>query len=106
MHWWFRASMVLHVLFVAVVAVGAVLILRRDIELGTFALATVALVLLPGATVKSDPRYVLMAFPAYAGLAERLGRKGTTLVGVAFALLQVVMIAQAFPGGSTGRIPP
>ena len=106
MHWWFRAALILHVVFVVVVAAGAVLVVRRDLELGVFALATVALVLLPGSTVKSDPRYVLVAFPAYAGLAERLGRKGTIAMGVAFALFQVVMIAQAFPGGTMGRVPP
>jgi hypothetical protein len=106
MHWWLRALLALRVVVVAAVAVGAVQVVRRDAELGAFALATVALVVLPGAKVYSDPRYVLVAFPAYAGLAERLGRKGTILVGVAFALLQVVMIAQAFPGGTVGRTPP
>jgi hypothetical protein len=101
-----RGTLLLHLGVVGLMALGALLVLLRDREFGLFSLAMAGLVLLPGATLKSDPRYLMMAFPAFAGLADRLGRRGTLLLALAFAALQVFFIRAAFPGGSLGRTPP
>ena len=51
-----------------IVAASAALA-RRDRELSLYALACLAMTLLPGGLVSSSPRYALSAFPAFAGLA-------------------------------------
>lgn len=79
-----------------VVIVGSVLAVRRNRELGIFALATALLGTLPGGLVESVPRYVLPAFPAFAGLAAGFGKRGTPFLVVAFALLQVWLTLSAF----------
>ncbi len=78
--------------FVGTVLLGGLLIIRRDVELGVFALANVAFVLLPGAFVSSAPRYMLVAFPAFAGLSQRLGRRGTIALLIVFALGQWLFV--------------
>ncbi len=82
--------------FTLVVSAGGLVILRRDRELGVYALAALALGLLPGGLISSMPRYALMAFPAFAGLAERLGRRGVLLLTLAFALAQWFFVTWAF----------
>lgn len=75
---------------------GALLVLRRDRELGTYAVVALALSLLPGGVIWSMPRYCLVAFPAFAGLAERLGGRGTLLLAVGFAIAQWFFISWTF----------
>ncbi len=82
--------------FVGLAAVGSVLVLRRDRELGVFALTAIALGLLPGGVLDSMPRYAVVAFPAFAGLAGRLGRRGTLFLAFAFAVAQWAFVAWAF----------
>lgn len=82
--------------FTLLVLAGALLVLRRDRELGVYAVTAIALGLLPGGLVSSMPRYSLVAFPAFAGLAERLGRRGTLLLGIGFALAQWSFVSWAF----------
>ncbi len=77
--------------FVAVMFVGAALVARRDRELGIYALAALALAVLPGGVLNSMPRYALAAFPAFAGLAGRLGRRGTIVLLVIFVIGQCVL---------------
>ena len=80
---------------------AAVLLLRRDRELGVFSLACLALVVLPGSVSHSWPRYVLAAFPVFAVLGERvqdrLGRRGLIALLAAFAVGQVVFAAWTIP---------
>jgi hypothetical protein len=82
--------------FTLLVLAGALLLLRRDRELGVYAVAAIALGLLPGGLVSSMPRYSLIAFPAFAGLAQRLGWRGTLLLGVGFAVAQWFFVSWAF----------
>ena len=82
--------------FTALVFLGALLSLRRDCELGVYAVTAVALGLLPGGLISSMPRYSLIAFPAFAGLAQRLGRRGTFLAAVAFAAAQWWFVSWSF----------
>jgi len=82
--------------FTALVLVGGLLVFRRDRELGVYAVVAVALGLLPGGLIASMPRYSLVAFPAFAGLAERLGRRGTLVLVVVFALAQWFFVSWSF----------
>jgi hypothetical protein len=82
--------------FTGLVLVGSLLVLRRDRELGVYALVAVALGLLPGGLIASMPRYSLVAFPAFAGLAKRLGRRGTLVLVVLFALAQWFFVSWSF----------
>lgn len=78
--------------FGALVTLGALALVRRDRELAVFALAVLALSLLPGGMVNSMPRYALSAFPAFAGLglvAERFDRRLVWIAAVLFALAQI-----------------
>jgi hypothetical protein len=50
------------------------------------------------------PRYALAAFPAFAGIADRLGRRGTRALVVVFALGQWWFVSWAFTG--PGAQPP
>lgn len=82
--------------FTLVVLLGALLVLRRDRELGTYAVVALALSLLPGGVIWSMPRYCLVAFPAFAGLAERLGGRRTLLLTVGFAVAQWFFVSWTF----------
>ena len=90
---------------VGVVAIGAVLALRRSWPLGTYALLSLALGLLPGGLVSSMPRYALAAFPAYAGLASAGGRRLTVVLLVVSAVAQAWLVSLSFPSVGHG-IPP
>lgn len=79
--------------FFVLVALGALALLRVDRELAVFSLAALALGFLPGGLVPSLPRYALAAFPAFAGLALRFGRRGTWALAGCFALGQIAFIA-------------
>jgi hypothetical protein len=91
--------------FVGLLVVGAVLAVRRDLELGAFALLSLGLVILSLAAVSANSiaRYALPAFPAYAGLASRLGRKSLAALVVAFAVGEVLFGAWTIGGW---RLPP
>ena len=87
---------------VLVVFAGGVRLLRRDSELGVYSMAAIAMALLPGSLIESTPRYALAAFPAFAGLALGLGRKGTLLLIAAGVALQwwfatLVFVGQGVP---------
>jgi hypothetical protein len=84
---------------VVVLMLGCSLVLlRRDLELGVYAVAAIGMSVL-GAPVSSMPRHTLVAFPAFAILAQRLGRRGTVAAAAGFALLQVWFVAAAFGNG-------
>ncbi len=82
--------------FTGLVFAGSVLLLRRDPELAVYSVVAVGLGLLPGGIISSMPRYALVAFPAFAGLAARLGRRGTLALGIGFALAQWFFVSWAF----------
>lgn len=81
-------AMVARLVFVAIVGVAALATFRRSPELGAYAAAAVVLGVF-GGVVASMPRYAMVAFPAFAMIAWRLGRRWTLVAVVAFAMLQV-----------------
>jgi hypothetical protein len=73
------------------VLVGAsIVVLRRDRELGLYALTVLAMTVLPGGLVSSSPRYALSAFPAFAGLALVLRGRWAWLGLAALAALELL----------------
>ena len=79
--------------FYAAVAIGSIVLFRRDRLLGLY--AAIALVLplalvAGGGYAHSIARYALAAFPAFAGLALVAGRRGSAVLAVAFVSAQVV----------------
>ncbi|HYO42382.1 MAG TPA: hypothetical protein VES19_04220 [Candidatus Limnocylindrales bacterium] len=87
------------VVLYALVVAGAMLLWRRDRELAVYSLVALVLPMLPGGGLPSMPRYALVAFPAFAMLADRLGRRaGLVLLG-AFIAGQV-LFARWVVGGS------
>ncbi len=81
--------------FVGLVLAASVALLRRDVELGVYSLAAVGLSIM-GAPETSMPRHALMAFPAFALLGERLGRRGTIVLTIVFAAMQIWFVSVAF----------
>jgi hypothetical protein len=79
--------------FTLLALAGSIRVLRRDRELGIYALVAMALGLLPGGLISSMPRYALSAF---AGLAERLGQRGTFVLALGFAFAQWFFVSRAF----------
>src|SRR4051812_19354647 len=91
------------VAFVALMVVGSVLLVRTHPDLATYALFAIVPAVLT-ATIWSAPRYSIVAFPAFAGLASRLGpRLSMVLLGL-FVAAEFVFVIFAF--GSTARNPP
>lgn len=80
--------------FTLVAVAGAILLVRRDRELGVYTIGCLALILLPGGVAHSWARYMLAAFPVFAVLGERVrdrfGRAGLIGLVGAFAIGQVV----------------
>lgn len=102
--WFPTARKDVWLLFFAIVIAGVLLARRRNVELTAYALAVVAICFLPGAVISSVPRYVLMAFPAFAGLADRLGRRGTLALTVLFIAGQWLFVSWSF--ATTGATSP
>ena len=77
--------------FVALVLVGSLLAVRHDRQLGFFAVATVGIAILSvtSVPVQSIARYAMPAFPAYAPISDRLGRRGTIALVIVFAVAEV-----------------
>ncbi len=89
----FREAPQVVALGIWLVLVGAsVVVLRRDRELGLYALAVLAMTFLPGGLVSSSPRYALSAFPAFAGLALVLRGRWAWLGLAALAALEVLFV--------------
>jgi hypothetical protein len=85
------------VAYLVVVVISAVLLVRRERELGVFVIATLAIGLLTWTAMHSMPRYTLAAFPVFAGLGARLNRRGVVIMVVLFALGQVLFTAWTIP---------
>lgn len=76
-----------------IAVVSSLLLLRRNRELGVFALAAVLISLSPGGALHSMPRYTLAGFPLFVGIGERLGNRALAVVVVLFAAGQVALAA-------------
>ncbi|HEY2887755.1 MAG TPA: hypothetical protein VGJ17_04010 [Candidatus Limnocylindrales bacterium] len=83
--------------FVALILAGAVLLARRNIELGSYAVIAI-LLSIAGAPVESMPRHALVAFPAFGMIASRLGTRGRIALALIFAGLQANYVLLSFVG--------
>jgi ketosteroid isomerase-like protein len=84
-------------LFVALVLAGAVLLVRKNLELGAYAVIAI-LLSIAGAPVESMPRHAMVAFPAFGMIASRLGPKRSLVLALIFAALQANYVVLAFVG--------
>ena len=77
--------------YVGLVVLGSALAFRHDRQLGLFALATVGIAILSvtSVPVQSIARYAMPAFPAYAPISDRLGRRRTIALVIVFAVAEV-----------------
>ena len=82
--------------YYAIAVAAAVLVVRRDRVLGAFAIGALALAFLPGGFVSSMPRYVLSAFPVFAGFALALRGRWAGLTLVTLAALASTQVAFLF----------
>jgi hypothetical protein len=79
---------------------GTVLVYRRDLDLFAYAAVALAICAVPvvsGGISHSVPRYAMLAFPAFAGLSARLGRRATMALVLLFAIGQVVFVGWVIP---------
>jgi hypothetical protein len=83
--------------FVGLILAGAVLLARKNLELGAYAVIAI-LLSIAGAPVESMPRHALVAFPAFGMIASRLGPKRSLGLVLIFAALQVNYVVLAFVG--------
>jgi Mannosyltransferase (PIG-V) len=81
--------------FVLAMLVGSLLLVRRRPELGVYALVAIGLSIV-GAPAHSTPRHAMVAFPAFAAIAERLGPRPSMVVAGLFAAGQFLFVDFAF----------
>jgi hypothetical protein len=84
-------------LFVGLILAGAVLLARKNLELGAYSVIAI-LLSIAGAPVESMPRHALVAFPAFGMIASRLGPKRSLVLALIFAALQANYVLLAFVG--------
>jgi hypothetical protein len=84
--------------FVTLMVVGSILLLRRHTDMAIYGLAAIAMSLI-GAPSSSMPRHAMVAVPAFAAFADRLGAKLSAALLVVFALGQVWFVHLAFTPG-------
>jgi Mannosyltransferase (PIG-V) len=77
--------------------VAALLLVRRNAELGVYCVIAIAMTVL-AAPVASMPRHTLVAFPVFGYLALRFGRRGTVVLAVLFAAMQFWFVGLTFTG--------
>jgi hypothetical protein len=83
--------------FVGLMLGASVLLVRRNLELGVYAILAIVLSLI-GAPVESMPRHAMVAFPAFGLIADRLGPKRSAFLLLAFAAIQANYVVLAFVG--------
>jgi Mannosyltransferase (PIG-V) len=83
--------------FVALMLGASILLLRRNLELGVYAVLAIVLSLI-GAPVESMPRHAMVAFPAFGLIADKLGPKRSAFLVLAFAAIQANYVVLAFVG--------
>lgn len=84
--------------FVTLMIVGCILLLRRHPDMAVYGLAAIAMSLI-GAPASSMPRHSMVAVPAFAAFADRLGPKFSMVLLVAFVIGQIAFVNFAFAPG-------
>jgi hypothetical protein len=92
-----RADRIGAVLYMGALFVAAVALIRRNLELGVYSVVALGLSIF-GAPTESMPRHALAAFPVFAFIADRIGRRATIVLLVLFALSQVNQVLLVFNG--------
>src|SRR5919107_3234356 len=86
-----------HLAFTFAMLIAALLLVRRNAELGVYSVAAIAMTML-AAPVASMPRHALVAFPVFGYLALRLGQRATVVLAVLFAVMQVWFVGLTVTG--------
>ena len=81
--------------FVALMFGASLLLLRDHLDLGVYSLVAITLSLI-GAPAGSMPRHAMVAFPAFAVIAQRLGPRWSFVAALAFALMEIAFVDFAF----------
>jgi hypothetical protein len=81
--------------FVALMFVGSALLLRKQTDMAVYGMLAIAVSFL-GGSGPSMPRHSMIAIPAFAAIALRLGPRATTLTTIGFAIAQVLFVNFAF----------
>jgi mannosyltransferase PIG-V len=81
--------------FVVLMFVGSALLVRRQPQLALFGMFAIMMSVI-GAPMSSMPRHSMIAVPAFAALALRLGSRMTAVVAIAFAIAQILFVNFAF----------
>ncbi len=90
-----RLDEVARLAFIALMVLGSLLLVRRHLDLAVYSLTAIGLSL-AGAPASSMPRHAMVAFPVFAGLASRLGKRGSILLLIVFAVGQILLIQMSF----------
>jgi hypothetical protein len=88
---------ILWVSFVGLMYLGSFLLLRSRPEMALFGVIAITMSVL-GAPASSMPRHSMIAIPAFAALALKLGPRYSAVATVGFAVLQVLFVEFAFGG--------
>jgi hypothetical protein len=100
-----RSWVIAWLALVVVMIAGCVILLRRHTDLAIFGLVAIAMSLI-GAPVWSMPRHSMVAFPAFAAIADKLGPRLSFVLLVAFAVGQYVYVDRSFGVGVSPPSPP
>ena len=93
--WHLDSALIGDVVFTFFMLGASVLLLRRNLELGLYSVVAIGLSIV-GAPVSSMPRHVLVAFPAFGLVADRLGPRWTLALAILFALVQANQVWLSF----------
>jgi hypothetical protein len=98
--WRFRATPqgLLWASFVALMFLASVLLIRRHTDLAVYSMSAIAMTFIAGAA-PSMPRNAMVAIPAFASIALRLGPRVTLVAAAAFAVAQILFVNFAFGPG-------
>jgi hypothetical protein len=90
-----RLDEIARLAFIALMVLGSLLLVRRHLDLAVYSLTAIGLSL-AGAPASSMPRHAMVAFPVFAVLASRLGKRGSIVVLIVFAIGQILLIRMSF----------
>lgn len=89
-------------LFVGLMILGCLLALRSHTDMAVYGLVAISLAVY-GSPLSSMPRLTMVAFPAFGALANKLGARASALLGVLFAVGEIIFVQIAL--GPTSHSP-